>query len=186
MKKSYKKPLIFTGLMLVLLALISFLCVYFININNQSLFCFNGFYFKNNSSITISLNKENKITSKDINNFDDVDINFYVNANYKYEINNVPCDFIDLYDLNSFEKGEGKNINSAFRIEKSKDTITFVKDKTLKEIISFYKGDCSFTNDYSIKVDYYRCELTYKEEVISFTFGEVINGLNLGNTEVIF
>ena len=186
MKKSYKKPLIFTALMLVLLALISFLCVYFININNQSLFCLNGFYFKNNSSITISLNKENKITSKDINNFDDVKINFYVNANYKYEVNDVPCDFIDLYDLSSYEKGEGKNINSAFKIEKNKDLITFVKDKTLKETISFYKDNCSFPNDYSINVDYYRCELTYKEEVISFTFGEEISGINLGNTEVIF
>lgn len=186
MKKSYKKPLIFTGLMLVLLVLISFLCVYFININSQTLFSLNGFYFKNDSSITISLNKENKINSNDINNFDDVNIKFYVNANYKYEVNDVPCDFIDLYDLSSYEKGEGKNINSAFKIEKNKDFITFVKDKSLKEIISFYKDNCSFPNDYSINVDYYRCELTYKEEIISFTFGEEICGINLGNMEVIF
>lgn len=186
MKKSFKKPLIFTALMLVFIALVSFLCIYFININNQSLFSLNGFYFKNNSSVTISLNKENIIESNSDINFKDVKINFYVNANYKYEINGVPCDFIDLYDLESFEKGEGKNINSAFKIETNRDSIMFIKDKTLKEIISFYKDDCVFSNDYSINVDYYRCELIYEDEIICFTFGEEINGISLGNTEVIF
>lgn len=186
MKKSFKKPLIFTALMLVFIALVSFLCIYLININNQSLFSLNGFYFKNNSSVTISLNKENVIESHSDINFKDVKINFYVNANYKYEINDVPCDFIDLYDLVAFDRGEGKTINSSFKVEINEDSIHFVKNKTIKEIISFYKDDCSFPNDYSINVDYYRCELIYQDEIISFTFGEEINGINLGNTEVIF
>lgn len=186
MKNKYKKPLIVTGLILILLVLVSFLSVYFINFGNQSLFSINGFYFKNNSSISVCIDKENKIESKDVKDFDDVSINFYVNANYKYEINSVPCDFIDLYDIESFDKGEGKNINSAFIIERNDDCIVFIKDKSLKEIISFYKDNSSFPNDYSINVDYYRCELTYQDEVISFTFGEEISEINLGETEVIF
>lgn len=61
-----------------------------------------------------------------------------------------------------------------------------MKDKSLNEIIEFYKGDCDFPNGFSVNVDYYRCDLTYKDEVISFTFGEEISGINFDNTEVIF
>lgn len=186
MKNKYKKPLIVTFSLLILIALISFLAIYLVKFNEQSLFFINGFGFKNYSSINIVKDEEYKITSKDEINFNDVDVKFYANANFKYEINDVPCDFMDIYDLESFEKGEGKNINSAFEIRRSDDSIIFIKNKTLTEIIEFYKDDCVFTSSFSLNVDYYRCELSYNGELISFTFGEAISGINLGNTEVIF
>lgn len=186
MKNKYKKPLIVTVSLLILIALVSFLAVYLVKFNEQSLFFINEFGFKNYSSINIVNDKEYKITSKDEINFNDVDVKFYANANFKYEINGVPCDFIDIYDLESYEKGEGKNINSAFEIRRSNDSITFIKDKTLTEIIEFYKEDCVFNSSFSLKVDYYRCELSYNDEVISFLFGEEISSIDLENTEVIF
>ena len=186
MKNKYKKPLIIFSVLLILTLLISLFCAFLYNFSNQSLFFINGFGFKNNSSINVSLNSEYRISSNSDVNFSKVKINIYPNTNFKYELDELPCDFIELYDLDAYEKGEGKNINSAFDISKDDKSITFVKDKSLNEIIEFYKGDCDFPNSFSVNVDYYRCELTYEDEVISFTFGEELSGINFDNTEVIF
>ena len=186
MTRKYKKIIVTTSFLLLFILCLSFLLSFFVNFSGSSNFLINGFAFKNNESLNISLDKEYKFTSKKEINFLDVKVNFFANANYKYEFEGVPCDFIDLYDLESYEKGEGKNINSAFYIKREKDSILFKKNKTLNELIEFYKGDCEFPNYSSLDVDYYRCELVYGDEVTSFTFGDEQNLVILDETEVIF
>ena len=123
MTRKYKKIIVTTSFLLLFILCLSFLLSFFVNFSGSSNFLINGFAFKNNESLNISLDKEYKFTSKKEINFLDVKVNFYANANYKYEFDGVPCDFIDLYDLESYEKGEGKNINSAFYIKREKDSL---------------------------------------------------------------
>ena len=84
----------------------------------------------------------------------------------------------------SYDSSNGSEVSNIGITEK--DSILFKKNKTLNELIEFYKGDCEFPNYSSLDVDYYRCELVYGDEVTSFTFGDEQNLVILDETEVIF
>lgn len=186
MKNKYKKSLTTLLILLLLLLLFTFSFAIFNKNFSRVEFYINGFGFNDYSSIYIGLNKNYEITCSSDIDFVNADIKFYPNANFKYEKDGLPFDFIDIYDLDSFDKGEGKNINSAFYIKRSNNSIIFRKDKTLFDLIEFYKGDCYFPLDSSSNVDYYRCEICLENVSINFTFGEDFNFISLSETEVIF
>lgn len=187
MKKNNKNILIICIVSLLIIIILSLSLAYLPNyFSSNSIFFVKGMAFKDGVSLNINNDEKISITSNEKIDFSKVRLNFYPNANFKYEIDGLPMDFINLYDLKAYERGEGKNINSAFEVEYSDNEIYFIKNKSLNELIEFYKGNIDTQSTTSVNVDYYKCEIVYDDYVSCFTFGDEIEGLLLDKGEVIF
>lgn len=169
---------ILTGIIMILLliGLISGLVISFVR--PSFIITCNGEELINNSiKNTIKYDEVYKFKIKeDKVDYSKVDFHIYPYSSYVFEYDNgLKLDWQKVYDENIAEQGGGKNIDSAFKITKEENHISFVKDKNIKEIIEFYKDNVVFINDVLKNNDYYRLEIKYKNSNFNYYFSDYID-----------